>query len=181
MEVRGRGPAKLRRLSDPKHMIGSWSQYVEHQKPPSVERYYSPLLDSRELMKGIDHACHERGIPYAITGEAATQAYAPFKTSISQVRCRMVPSGNQRAVLAAVDARPVDEGWNLAVVPVRNEAEARAANRIGGVGYASPYACTWICCSSQDARRISQGIYGQKGLARNGQTGSYRRVRCRRN
>jgi DNA-binding transcriptional regulator YhcF (GntR family) len=138
MEVRGRGPAKLRRLSDPKRMIDSWSQFVEHQKPPSVERYYSPLLDWREVMKALDHACHERGIPYAITGEAAAQAYAPFMTSISQVRCRMVPSGNQRAVLAAIDARPVDEGWNLAIVPVRNEAEARAANRISGVGYASP-------------------------------------------
>jgi DNA-binding transcriptional regulator YhcF (GntR family) len=138
MGVRGSGPAKVRRLSDPTRMIDSWAQYIEHQKPPSAERFYSPLLGSHELMESIDHACRERGIPYAITGEAAAQAYAPFMTSISQVRCRMVPSSDQRAVLAAIDAKPVEEGWNLAIVPVRQEAEARAAMRIGGIGYSSP-------------------------------------------
>lgn len=138
VEVRGSGPAKVRRLSEPTQMIDSWSRYIENRKAPLAQRFYSPILDSKRLMESIDRACHEHGIPYAVTGEAAAQAYTPFLTSISQVRCRMVSSAHQRAVLDELDARPVDEGWNLAIVPVRKEAEARAAVRIDGIGYASP-------------------------------------------
>lgn len=138
VETQGSGPAKVRRLSAASRMIDAWSEYVEHQKPPPVHRFYSPLLDTNKLMHGLDEACHNAGIPYAVTGEAAAQAYAPYMTSISQVRCRMVLSAAQRSALQDIDARPVDEGWNLAILPVRTEAEARAAIRIDGISYASP-------------------------------------------
>ncbi|HMG47757.1 MAG TPA: hypothetical protein VK614_09885 [Allosphingosinicella sp.] len=138
VEVRGSGPAKVRRLSDATRMIDAWSDYVEHEKPTPMQRFYSPLLDMHPLMQGLDHACHELGIPYAITGEAAAQAYAPYMTSISKVRCRMVQGATQRAALDEIDAKPVDEGWNLAIIPVRTEAEARAGVRIDGISYASP-------------------------------------------
>jgi len=138
VEVRGSGPAKVRRLSDATRMIDAWSDYVERQKPTSAQLFYAPLLDTHQLMQGLDRACHELGIPYAVTGEAAAQAYAPYMTSISKMRCRMVPGAAQRAALDEIDAKPVDEGWNLAIIPVRTEAEARAGLRIGGISYASP-------------------------------------------
>lgn len=138
MEVHGSGPAKVRRLSDPARMIDAWSEYLERQKPPAMQRFYSPLLDSNQLMRGIDRACQQLGIPYSVTGEAAAQAYAPFMTSISQIRCRMVPGAGQRAALKQINAKPVTEGWNLAIIPVGTEAEACAGRRIDGLNYASP-------------------------------------------
>ncbi len=138
VEVSGSGPAKVRRLSDATRMIDAWADYVQRFKPSAPLLFYSSLFDTQRLMEGLDRACHDHGIPYAITGEAAAQAYTPHMTSISKVRCRMVEGVAQRAALDQIDAKPVDEGWNLAVMPVRTEAEARAGLRINGISYASP-------------------------------------------
>jgi hypothetical protein len=138
VEVHGRGPAKLRRLSDATGMIDAWSDYVQGQKPSPTQLFYSPLFDTRHLMHGLDRACHAHGIPYSVTGEAAAQAYAPYMTSISKIRCRMVQSMAQHAALDEIDARPVDEGWNLAIIQVRTEMEARGSLRIDDISYASP-------------------------------------------
>jgi len=138
VEVRGSGPAKVRRLSDATRMIDAWSDYVSRQKAPLAHRFYCPLFDTGQLMERLDDACREAGVPYAITGEAAAQAYAPYMTSISKVRCRMVQGADQRAVLDRIDAKPVNEGWNLSVIQARTDAEAAASARIDGVDYASP-------------------------------------------
>lgn len=138
VDVEGAGPSKLRRLRSPTALIDAWSSYVSDRKPPTIARYYVPGSNVVELAHRLDRACAETGAAYAVTAEAAAQAYAPYLSSISQVKCRIEPGRRRQAALEAMNARPVGEGWNLGVIEVRAPNEVAPAERIDGVWLASP-------------------------------------------
>ena len=60
-----------------------------------IERYYVPGAGADGLAQRLDQACRQADAAYAVTSEAAAQAYTPYLSSVSQVRCRIVP-GQQR-------------------------------------------------------------------------------------
>lgn len=119
VDVDGTGPTKVRRLRDPTPLLDEWSRYAVEQKSPKIARYYVPSPDIHAICRQLDQACRANDLLYAVTGEAAAQHYAPYLSTVSQVRCRM-PSGRQRdRALEQIDARPVSEGWNLGVLPTK--------------------------------------------------------------
>jgi hypothetical protein len=114
MQARGTGPAKLRRLSDASALVDAWARYASTQKSPRPRRYFVPAREG-DLTQRVARVCEACGATYAITGEAAAQLYAPYLSSVSQVSCRMLAGREVQEALDALDARPVDDGWNLAV------------------------------------------------------------------
>lgn len=138
VDVEGAGPSKLRRLRSPRLLLDAWVKYIADQKPPKFERYYVPGADAEQLAQRLDEACREAGAAYAVTSEAAAQVYAPYLSSISQVRCRIVPGPRQRDVLDILQARPVSEGWNLGVIETRARGDITVGERIGGICLAEP-------------------------------------------
>jgi hypothetical protein len=58
---------------------------------PQAERYFVQGPDADALCRKLDQACWSNDLLYAVTGEAAAQFFAPYLTTISQVRCRMAP------------------------------------------------------------------------------------------
>ncbi len=116
VQARGSGPAKERRLTEPAAMVDAWVRYLGTQKPPRRQRYYVPSGDGGDLTWRLARACDETGVTYAITGEAAAQLYAPYLSDVSQVTCRMLAGAEAGRALARLDARRVDQGWNLAVL-----------------------------------------------------------------
>src|SRR3546814_3019324 len=89
LEVEGAGPAKLRRLRERGPVLDEWARLIADQKPPRIERYYVPGGDAGEIARRLDEACRDVGAQYAVTAEAAAQAYAPYLSAISQLKCRI--------------------------------------------------------------------------------------------
>lgn len=138
VDVEGAGPTKLRRLRSPRLLLDAWAIYIADQKPPKMERYYVQGAEADEVAQRLDQACLEADAAYAVTSEAAAQAYAPYLSNISQVRCRITPGPKQRDALEILRARPVTEGWNLAVIETRARGDVTVGERIAGISLAPP-------------------------------------------
>lgn len=112
----GGGPAKLRKLANPRALLDAWRDYQrDAAPPPRLSRYYVSSPDAERLSHRLDDACAALGAKYEVTGQVAGQAYAPFLTQISKLHCRLSPS-RQAEVLDDLKARPAFEGWNLGVL-----------------------------------------------------------------
>lgn len=136
--AKGAGPAKMRRLDDPQGFLDAWAEHQQKERSPQLRRYYVPAGPVQPLMRHLHEACEEKGVLYEMTGEAAGHEYAPYLTSISQLRCRMMIGSSSEAVLREMGARQVDEGWNLGVLDADNEG-AFAFREMGQYGWlASP-------------------------------------------
>jgi hypothetical protein len=138
VDVEGAGPSKLRRLRSAKALVDAWSSYVADQKPPKLTHYYVPGSNALELAQQLDLACRDADAAYAVTAEAAAQLYAPYLSSISQVKCRIEPGRRQEEALERLNARPVSEGWNLGLLETRSRGDVTVAESIGNVRLASP-------------------------------------------
>lgn len=138
VEVKGAGPSKLRRLRAPKLVLDAWADFLADQNPPKFARYYVSSANVEELARKLDQACNEANAAYAVTSEAAAQAYAPYLSSVAQLRCRITPGPQQDLALERLRARPVSEGWNLAVIETRARGDVTVGERIDGVALARP-------------------------------------------
>ncbi|MGH7022032.1 MAG: MarR family transcriptional regulator [Caulobacteraceae bacterium] len=137
VQSRGSGPAKERQLVDPAAMVDAWARYLSAQKPPRRRRYFIPSRGA-DPSRSLANACDAHDATYAITGEAAAQLYAPYLSNVSQVSCRMLSGPASTRALGALDARPVEEGWNLAVQETHAEGDFAQARVVDGVRLASP-------------------------------------------
>lgn len=138
LETEGAGPTKVRRLIDRGAVLDEWARQIATQKPPKLHRFYVRSDDHDALARRLDEACREVGAAYAVTAEAAAQAYAPYLTSLSQVKCRIEPGRVHDRALAALDARPVTEGWNLGVIETRARGDVTVGERLAGIAVAPP-------------------------------------------
>lgn len=138
LEVEGAGPSKLRRLREPRLLLDAWTAYISNRKPPKIERYYVPTENAAELLIQLDQACRQADAAYAVTAEAAAQAYAPYLSSISQVKCRIIPGPLQAEALNRLRARPVSEGWNLGLIETRARGDVTVGEHRDGVALAPP-------------------------------------------
>ena len=138
LETRGQGPNKERLLREPGALLTEWSKQIESGRPPALRRYYVPGVKPNDLPERLDHVFEQHQVVYAITHEAAAQRYAPFLSSVSQVRCRLMPGRSAEEALSALDARVVTEGANLAVIEARSLGELLFREKIDGAWFASP-------------------------------------------
>lgn len=133
----GSGPAKVRRLSDVKAMVDAWARYVSEQKPPKLRHYYVPS-SAHELVRGVAEACDTHAVKYAVTGEAAAQIYSPYLTNLSKIICRVQSGSALECALEMMNARPVNEGWNLGLYGVKPTEDLRGLQEIDRIRLASP-------------------------------------------
>jgi len=138
IETQGQGPSKERLLREPGALLDAWSKRLELGRQLALRRYYVPAVKPNDLLKRLDHVFDRQQISYAITHEAAAQRYAPFLSSVSQVRCRVVPGRPAEEALSALGARVVTEGANLGVIEAKSSGELLFRERVDGVWLASP-------------------------------------------
>ena len=138
VETQGQGPSKERLLREPGALLDAWSKQLGLIRPPTLRRYYVPAVKPADLPERLDHVFEQHQVAYAITHEAAAQRYAPFLSSVSQVRCRLIPGRTAEEALGAVDARVVTEGANLAVIEVNSSGELLFRERLDDVWLSSP-------------------------------------------
>lgn len=136
--ARGQGPAKERCLKEPGGLLDAWAAQVAAEPSPDARRYFVPAANSDQLIDQLARACEAAHAEYSVTSEAAAQHYAPWLSSSSQVRCRLVVGGSANAALGAMDARRVDEGANLIVLEVKSLGQLLLRERFKGAWFASP-------------------------------------------
>src|SRR3546814_2329 len=72
------------------------------------------------------------------SSDLAAQAYAPYLSAISQLKCRIQGGRLHSEVLSRLNARPVSEGWNLGVIEDASKRDIAVGKRIDGIAYAPP-------------------------------------------
>ena len=138
LESKGQGPAKRRHLREPGQLLDAWSQHIAIQRPPSMRRFYVPGLRDEGSTNRLAQVLEDQGVEYAMTHEVAAQRYAPFLSSVSQMRCRLIPGPAVDAALADLNAHLVTEGANLSLMEVKSSDELLFRQKLDGVWLASP-------------------------------------------
>ncbi len=135
---RGQGPNKRRRLQDPGALLDAWARELATMRRPAMRHYYVPRIRADNLIQKVAAVLGAHGVKYAVTHDAAGQRYAPFLSSVSQVRCRLLrgPAANQ--AIHELGARAVNEGINLAVIESPTAGELMFRQRLDGIWLASP-------------------------------------------
>ena len=134
---RGQGPGKERHLQEPGALLDAWVNQLTVMRPLSMRRYFVPSARAEGLVEKFAEVCAASKAEYAITHEAAGQRYAPFLSTVSQVRCRLLDGPAADRALGALDARSVDQGANLAVIEVEAPGELLFREFVNGVWLAS--------------------------------------------
>lgn len=138
LDSRGQGPGKERVLKEPAALLDAWVRNDSSLKPLSLRRYFMPEVKATSLLDHIGRVFGFHKVEYAVSFEAAAQAYAPLLTHISQVRCRLLPGTEAQAALSDIKARVVTEGSNLAIIEAKSPGELLFRENIGGHWLASP-------------------------------------------
>lgn len=138
-EARGQGPRKQRQIREPGAVLDAWTKEVTGARSPQLRRYFVPGVKKAEaLVDRVGEAFDGHEVDYAISHEAAAQRYAPFLSAVAQVRSRVLASSKLEDALAALQARPVSDGANLALIEARLPGELLFRNRVGNAWLASP-------------------------------------------
>ena len=137
VSLQGKGPRKKRQLSQPTALLDAWAKEVKERPAPTMDRYYVPGVKADGLMQRVGEQFGKSNIEYAVSHEFAAQRYAPFLSSISQIRLRMIKSTKSQAVISEIGARSVVEGSNLGIIET-DAGELLFRNEIDTIWLASP-------------------------------------------
>lgn len=138
LAVRGQGPSKERHLREPGALLDTWARQLTAIRPPTLRRYYMPGAKADTPAAHVGQVFEAHDVEYAISHEAAAQHYAPFLSSVSQVRVRVLIGANADAAVGDLGARVVNEGANLAIIEAKSSGELLFRERVGGLWLASP-------------------------------------------
>ena len=138
MSSRGQGPSKERQLREPAVLLDAWVKQIVSIRASALRRYYVPSMKTDALLERVGQVFASHDVGYAATHEAAAQRYAPFLSSISQVRCRVQISPAADAAVDELGARAVNEGANLAIIEAKSPGELLFREQVGGIWLASP-------------------------------------------
>jgi hypothetical protein len=132
------GAHKGRQLREPGRLLDQWAEYVRALKPPVFHRYFLPSLPAEQILNALARAFALHDVSHAVSFEAAAQAYAPFLSSLSQVKCRAMSGPALESGLAALNARVVEEGANFSVLETQSVGDLLFREQIDGTWLASP-------------------------------------------
>lgn len=138
LESRGQGPGKQRHLREPAALLDAWAKQLSLIRPPMLRHYFVPGIKAENLLERVAAVFDSHGVEYAVSFEAAAQRYAPFLSSISQVRCRLLADASADAAIAELGARVVGLGANFAIIEARSAGDLVFRERVDGVWLASP-------------------------------------------
>jgi hypothetical protein len=135
---RGQGPSKERHLSEPSALLDAWVKQLASIRLPDLRRYYVPAMKADQLLEHVGQVFASHEVKYAISHEAAAQRYAPFLSSVSQVRVRLLVGSSADNAIGELGARPVNEGANLVIIEAKSLGELLFREEVGSVWLASP-------------------------------------------
>ena len=135
---RGQGPSKERHLSEPSALLDAWVKQLASIRLPDLHRYYVPAMKADKLLEHVGQVFAGHEVEYAISYEAAAQHYAPFLSSVSQIRLRLLVGSSADDAISELGARVVNEGANLVVIEARSPGELLFREQVRSIWLASP-------------------------------------------
>lgn len=139
-ETQGAGRAKRRRLVQPGRLLDDWATHWQ-QRGVSRSRGYVFVENSRMLIDRIAGLVKEAGVdfPWAFTGAAAANLYAPLLTSVDSAEI-IVPPGYADILGAALNMKPAPKGSNVVIVERGGTGlQFRESHALYPAYFASPY------------------------------------------
>lgn len=142
VNTEGKGPSKVRTLTDARGLLDAWTKKLSEMPSQSVRRFYVPgAHDTASLVAMICNIARQSGHKVEITGETAAQHYAPYLSRVSVVRCRMYTGPLTRLpnqTLRQLDAREVTSGANLEVIESNDEHDFTFTCEVDDIKLATP-------------------------------------------
>lgn len=130
----GRGPRKTRRVASPGALLDLWA---EEAVEPKEQRTPAYALMRGDGARAVSSRLEERDLLHAVTGVAAAARRVAFLTSVLVTEVRVTAARTPAEVVAAADARLVEEGANLVFVQGPDDAELRFRREVEGVWLAA--------------------------------------------
>ncbi len=156
---RGQGPGKERHLQEPGALLDAWVNHLAVQRPLAMRRYFVPSVRAERLVEKFAKVCAASKAEYAITHEAAGQLYAPFLSTVSQVRCRLLDGPAADQALGALDARVVEQGTNLAIIECKSSGELLFRESVNGIWLAGAVRVYLdLMCSEGRSREMARHL-----------------------
>lgn len=132
----GRGPRKLRRLSNLEGLLDLW---VEQDQEPRLRRHAGYVLPARgvSLAAAASAAMEASKIDHAVTGVAAASLFDPVLTNVPVTEIRVSSSASVDRAWEALKGRRADEGANTVLLQAEGDEELRLRERRGEVSIAA--------------------------------------------
>lgn len=139
-ETQGAGRTKRRRLVQPGKLLDEW---VGHWQPRNVNRshWYAFVENPRMLIDRLTCLVKESGVdfPWAFTGAAAANIYAPLLTSVDSAEI-IVPSGYAAILGTSLNMKPAQKGSNVTIIEREGTSlQFREFHALHPACFASPY------------------------------------------
>ncbi|MDP5764874.1 type IV toxin-antitoxin system AbiEi family antitoxin [Pseudomonas aeruginosa] len=139
-ETQGAGRAKRRRLIQPGLLLDDWAAHWQ-QRGVSRSRGYVFDQHPRTLIDRLAELVREAGVdfPWAFTGAAAANLYAPLLTSVDSAEI-IVPLGYAATLGTALNMKPASKGGNVTIIERGGSSlQFREFHSFYSAYFASPY------------------------------------------
>ncbi len=115
-ESSGAGPTLRRRLIKPGQLLDAWAEQWGRREDPRSRWYVFPRQPNALLMQ-LTHQIEKAVVdfPWAFTGAAAANIFAPLLTSVDTADI-MVPPGYAEQLAKFLELKPVDRGGNVTLI-----------------------------------------------------------------
>ncbi|MBT2119294.1 hypothetical protein KK141_19110 [Dyella sp. LX-66] len=116
-EAEGTGPARRRRLVKPNALLDAWAQAwpPKHEKRTHWYCFAPPTPGSLRQRVAEPLAAYTSSSPWAFTGTAPANAYAPLLTAVSDAEIIVAP-GHAARLAQQLDLEPADKGFNVTLI-----------------------------------------------------------------
>ena len=117
-EASGAGRTLRRRLVEPGLLLDAWAeQWVLARRKTPTSHWYSFAQHPDQLMRQVAEGIKHAGVPtpWAFTGAAAANLYAPLLTHVDRVDV-VIPPGQTEAFASALRLEPADQGSNVTLM-----------------------------------------------------------------
>lgn len=140
VESTGGGPNKRRMLTHPSKLLDAWSEQWKERKEKK-SKWYTFVENPKEILAHLAERINRQKVdyPWAFTGAAAANVYAPLLTSTEGAEI-IVPKGYAERMANQLGLKPVSKGANVTLIE-RESASLlyRDMHLSDSVFFASPY------------------------------------------
>lgn len=115
-ESSGAGRTRRRRLNEPGKLLDAWAEEWVSRKH-ARSRWYGFASNADALLMHLTYQIERAAIsiPWAFTGAAAANVYAPLLTGVDTAEI-IVPDGQAKQLASALKLKPADKGANVTLV-----------------------------------------------------------------
>lgn len=116
VESTGGGPSKRRMLTRPGKLLDAWSEQWQERKEKK-SKWYTFVENPKDMLAHLAERIDRQKVdyPWAFTGAAAANVYAPLLTSTEGAEI-IVPKGYAERMADVLGLKPVSKGANVTLI-----------------------------------------------------------------